>query len=220
MLALVAFLAQVAAPPTNPRYKPVEFVIIDNRIPKEKKTHLIGKMIFSCNYGIYNIGESGISGGSYATGDRYLKLKAALAQKFGDILAGHSLTVIHYSSVINGASEAISNPIEAALSGGASAPMIASRETKRAKCAREKMPIGWFDGSELSNFYSPIIFEFEGVLDGKTVSARTVRSPRRELMRGGIMFERPKPADLEDFNNAYKDNTGKILDAVASLLSK
>jgi len=174
LLLPVANLASAAEP---------AFTLVDARPDVEKTTHTLSDSIWSCDFGVYALGDDLARQQPAAPRlDRIVGLKADLARGLGDRLGARTITVDHYNLYLN---------LTASQSGvapngplGALAPQIQTRE---AKCARDKMTAGWFDGSELSTPFPPFIVEMEVELDGQHHRIRTVISSQKDVAQLDII---------------------------------
>jgi hypothetical protein len=196
------------------------FTLVDQRPPNEKKNRLWSVWIWNCNFGVYNIGDGGI-GDERLAKDRIGDLRRHLETRFGDRLAGRTLSLTAYRIIVNGNARAKAFSVGGSLGGGAVAGAVegavASGKTKKAKCSREDMAAGWFDMTEISNSNSPMIVEIAGSLDGKPVSGRSVRSPARELFKE-VTLKRMHPADLEEFRQAIDTASEALAASIAATL--
>lgn len=215
MLSLLLALAYLTNQTAVYHYSESHLAIQDLRPTKEtKKNGPISSFIFDCEFGVYNISDSGV-GDDRVARDRVNGLQSLLELKFGDRLTGHMLQVEHYRLLLNGAAVAKADSVEVAV--GKIAPSLASGQTAHAKCTRDKMTAGWFDTSEIKNANSPIIVEFDGKFDGQSFAIRLVRSPNREFS-SGVAIVRLHRADTDEFAAAYNETNEKIAEAIALML--
>ena len=115
--------------------------------------------IFSCNYGVWALGDEAVSG-------RMDRLAAALTAGAARALAHRPVVVEHYGLYLNMMTQ---------IRGGAYA------ETYWPKCAREKMAGGWFSPGELTTHWSPLTVELTATVDGRPLAVHAVFSPPKNL---------------------------------------
>jgi hypothetical protein len=174
LLLPVANLASAAEP---------AFTLVDARPDVEKTTHTLSDSIWSCDFGVYALGDDLAREQPAAPRlDRIVGLRADLARGLGDRLGARTITVDHYNLYLNLTASQSGVAPDGPL--GALAPQTQTRE---AKCSRDKMTAGWFDGSELSTPYPPYIVEMEVELDGQHHRIRTVISSQKDVAQLDII---------------------------------
>lgn len=157
--------AAVEAPPT--------FRLSDQRPKNERKLFGSSSFIFSCDAGVFGLGDKHVSG-------RFELLQAQLQDSLGERLQGKEISVLHYSVFLNAQARLRGDAI--AVGWGTAGVSRSPDETARSSpCPRDKMKGGWFAGSEISTPFSPIVVEIEVTMDGRTYKGRSVHSPLREL---------------------------------------
>jgi hypothetical protein len=160
------------------------FTLVDARPDVEKTTHTLSDSIWSCDFGVYALGDD-LAREQRASPrlDRIVGLKADLARGLGDRLAGRTLTVDHYNLYLN----LTASQAGVAPDGPLGALMAPQAQTREAKCPRDKMTAGWFDGAELSTPYPPYIVEMEVELDGQHHKVRAVVSTQKDVAQLDII---------------------------------
>ena len=173
-MVLCLLLTTASAAPATPPAPEAAFTLVDARPDAEKTTHTLSDSIWSCDFGVYALGDD-LAREKPASPrlDRIYGLKADLARGLGARLGGRTVTVDHYNLYLN---------MAASQSGvapdGLGALMSSHRE---AKCPRDKMTAGWFDGAELTTPYPPYIVEMDVELDGQHHQIRTVISAQKDV---------------------------------------
>ncbi|HZC16130.1 MAG TPA: hypothetical protein VE309_05165 [Caulobacteraceae bacterium] len=177
--------------PTSPP-PPTAFTLVDARPARERTTYSLSESIWSCDFGVYQLGDDlAFERPASPRLDRIAGLKADLARGLGARLAGRTLTVDHYDLYLNlTASQSGVAPNEPL---GALAP---KGQTREAKCPRDKMTAGWFDGAELSTPYPPYIIEMDVELDGEHYAVRTVVSTQKDISQLDIIQAAFAQADM------------------------
>ena len=178
ILCLLLPAATLAAPAPQPA-----FTLVDARPDAEKTTHTLSDSIWSCDFGVYALGDDLAREQPAAPRlDRIFGLKADLARGLGDRLGARTVTVDHYNLYLN---------LTASQSGvapdGPLGALSPKTQTREAKCPRDKMTAGWFDGAELSTPYPPYIVEMEVELDGQRHHIRTVVSTQKDVAQLDII---------------------------------
>lgn len=178
-LLLTTAHADAAAPPAPE----AAFTLVDARPDAEKTTHTLSDSIWSCDFGVYALGDDLVRQKPEAPRlDRVAGLKDDLARGLGARLNGRTLTVDHYNLYLN---------LTASQSGvapdGPLGALSPKTQTRQAKCPRDKMTAGWFDGAELSTPYPPYIVEMEVELDGQHHHIRTVISSQKDVAQLDII---------------------------------
>lgn len=183
-------------------------VIEDRRPPEERKDRMLSVWIWSCDYGILNIGDGGIGDQRYGA-DRIKQLAVAMKNAL-KLDENHTILIKKYAIFINGKAYQKSDSLKVAMGGGALVPAIASGKAKGEKCVAEKMKGGWYKPNEITNEFSPIVVEISVELDGKLIEVRKVRSPSRQLI-SGVSLTRITDSDLNDFRSANDAAVNEIV---------
>jgi hypothetical protein len=160
------------------------FTLVDARPDAEKTTHTLSDSIWSCDFGVYALGDDLAREQPAAPRlDRIFGLKADLARGLGDRLGARTVTVDHYNLYLN----LTASQAGVAPAGPLGALMAPGAQTREAKCPRDKMTAGWIDGAELSTPYPPYIVEMEVGLDGQRHHIRTVISSQKDVAQLDII---------------------------------
>jgi hypothetical protein len=176
ILCLLLPAAAIAADPA--------FTLVDARPAAEKATRTLSDSIWSCDFGVYALGDDLTRQQPAAPRlDRIFGLKADLARGLGDRLGARTVTVDHYNLYLN----LTASQAGVAPDGPVGALMAPKAQTREAKCPRDKMTAGWFDGAELSTPYPPYIVEMEVELDGQHHHIRTVISSQKDVAQLDII---------------------------------
>jgi hypothetical protein len=150
-----------------------EFKVIDLR-PKEEKdgfglTPLTGK----CNEGVFRVAD-------VATDPMKLDvLKEDLVPLLGP--SGKTLTVLNWSIYYNKQVQTKGSIFESVGIQGYQVPGKKKERHAGSKCSKKESAGGWYQASELSSVYFPLVSEFEGTFGGKPLSVRVVYSPGVKL---------------------------------------
>lgn len=181
--AIAGLLLIVAGAAHGQMTPPAAFTLIDARPQAERATHTLSESIWSCDFGVYSLGDD-LANQQPASPrlDRIAGLKADLTRGLGARLAGRTLTVDHYNLYLNLTASQAGVPPDGPL--GALAP---KGQTREAKCPRDKMTAGWFSGAELSTPYPPYIVEIDVELDGQRHKVRTVISTHKDIAQLDII---------------------------------
>ena len=179
----VAAAGAIATPETGPT-----FTLVDARPDTEKATHTLSDSIWSCDFGVYALGDDLAREQPAAPRlDRIFGLKADLTRSLGDRLAARTVTVDHYNLYLNLAASQSGVSLGAAVGGPLGAVLGSPAQTREAKCPRDKMTAGWFDGAELTTPYPPYIVEMEVEVEGQHHRIRTVISAQKDVAQLDII---------------------------------
>ncbi len=168
-LNLSACLSQTAIMPKEEIYQSQNpWTVIDQRAEAEKEDHFLSLFAHSCDYGIKQVGDERTSP------PRIAILRADLSRELGD--AGNkTISIQHYVIYFNkGLALLKSGPFSGGLIGQGE---IAHRQA----CKKEDTTAGWFDPSEVSTPFSPIIVEISATMGDRPLVVRSVYSPNGEL---------------------------------------
>lgn len=169
-LSLIGYLAPAAA-----QEEPKPLVVIDLRPDEEKEGHGLAPLTGKCNDDVYRIAD-------VATDPLKIDvLRGDLESLMGT--EGKTLTVLNWSIYYNKQVQKGGGRLKGVGVQGYSIPTSKDDKKKRAgsKCSQKESAGGWYDASELTSVYFPIISEFTGTFAGKPVNARVVYSPRMKL---------------------------------------
>lgn len=172
-LLLLAFQQTVSAQEAAAQ----ELVVIDLR-PKEEKdglglTELSGK----CNKDVFRIADVA------SDPVKVEALRAALAQQLGLASDGKTLTVLNWSVYYNTqVPKGGKSMLENVGIQGYAIPTGKKKEAKvGSKCSKEESAGGWYQRSDVTHGWPPIVSEFSGTYGGKPYEVRVVHSIRREI---------------------------------------
>jgi hypothetical protein len=172
-LLLLAFQQTVSAQEAAAQ----ELVVIDLR-PKEEKdglglTELTGK----CNKKVFRIADVA------SDPVKVEALRAALAQQLGLASDGKTLTVLNWSVYYNTQVPKGGKPMFDGV--GIQGYEIPTGKKKEAqvgsRCSKEESAGGWYQRSDVTHGWPPIVSEFSGTYAGKPYEVRVVHSIRREI---------------------------------------
>lgn len=162
---------------------PGRLTVLDERPAEARRTHSLSIWVTDCNYAVRSLGDDRFAS------DRLARLESDLVSALGDALDGQRLVVRSYAIYLNrrGVNEA--GAVQAGFGGGIIAGAIASQISPggnapvslRPKCEEERMRGGWFQTSELTNNFSPLVTELDVSLGEEAYSVRSVLSPAVEL---------------------------------------
>lgn len=124
--------------------------------------------IFSCNYAISIMDDRG------QVEARTISLQRVLEQKLGSKLSGKKVILRQYLISWNGGSIARQETREV-FPGGVGV-LGAGMIGMGANCPKEKVPVGWYDRSEVTNSNPPFIGVISVEIDGRVFSGRYVIS--------------------------------------------
>jgi hypothetical protein len=147
-------------------------VVIDLRPDNEKEGNGLAALTGKCNDDVYRIAD-------VATDPLKVDLlKEDLAPLLGT--GGKTLTVLNWSIYYNKQVQKAGG-----LKGfgvqGYSVPTKDDKKKAGSKCSQKESAGGWYQASEITSVYFPLISEFTGTFSGKAVNVRVVYSPRTKL---------------------------------------
>lgn len=145
---------------------------IDQRPASENKKRSVPgtSLIVSCNYGI------SITDDHDQIETRTASLQRALDQKLGSKLIGKTVVLKRYLISFNGSAIGRKETFGDGTSPTDGGPVIAAMSTMGVNCPEEKVPIGWYAKSEVTNGHSPFISIISVEIDGTTFSGRYLTS--------------------------------------------
>jgi hypothetical protein len=156
---------------------PDELVAIDLRPQEEKEGTGLAVLRGKCNQDVFRIAD-------VASDPLKVEvLRADLARQLGLAGDGKTLTVLNWSVYYNKSAERGGGP---KISGigvqGYAIPSKMKEKQMGSKCSRKESAGGWYEASDATSQYSPIISEFEGTYSGKPFTVRVVHSPHRKIL--------------------------------------
>lgn len=177
LASFLAFLPASAWAQGEPAPVVENFTVVDQRVDAEKKQKILSLIITSCDYGVYRLGDKKAPG-------RFDALHDDLARLKGAALAGKSLQVSRYNIYFNNAAT-LRGMVGAQYQG----VLMDWLKEKGTHCPREKTSGGWFDASELTAPFPPLIVDLETTLDGVSRTVRVVHTPSLVTMGA---FKKPE----------------------------
>ena len=171
MFCLVACmpLAAQEAPP------PKELVVIDLRPKEEREGFGLSALDGKCNENVFRIAD-------VATDPLKVELlRENLRQMLADSGDDKTLTVLNWSIYYNKQVQKSGGMFDSVGIQGYSIPGKKKEKHAGSKCSKKESAGGWYQGSEATTVYFPLISEFEGTYGGKPVNARVVYSPGVKL---------------------------------------
>jgi hypothetical protein len=152
-----------------------ELVVIDLR-PKEEKdglglTELSGK----CNKDVFRIADVA------SDPVKVEALRAGLAQQLGLASDGKTLTVLNWSVYYNQQAPSGGSKLKSVGIQGFTLPTKTKEAKVGSKCSQQESAGGWFQRSDVTTGWPPLVSEFAGTYGGKPFNVRVVHSVRREI---------------------------------------
>ncbi|KJV35782.1 hypothetical protein [Luteibacter yeojuensis] len=145
----------------------------DLRPPADKKRDMHSLLIFSCDYGISTLPE--LPGNP--TGPSTLANEMAAMP--GDPWHGHVVDVLHYAAYLN--QKRMLKGQVASMEGGLLPALLLKAGDD---CKEAKVHGGYYAGSEIVNYFPPIVVEMTVKIDGVVHHQRTVYSPKPPIDPG------------------------------------
>jgi hypothetical protein len=154
---------------------PKELVVIDLRPKEEKEGFGLAELTGKCNENVFRIPD-------VATDPLKVdQLKENLRQMLIDSGDGKTLTVLNWSIYYNKQVQKSGSMFDSVGIQGYSIPGGKKEKHPGSKCSKKESAGGWYQGSEATTVYFPLVSEFEGTYGGKPVNARVVYSPQVKL---------------------------------------
>jgi hypothetical protein len=152
-----------------------ELVVIDLR-PKEEKdglglTELSGK----CNKDVFRIADVA------SDPIKVEALRAALAQQLGLASDGKTLTVLNWQVYYNKQQPHGGSLLKGVGIQGYTLPAKTKEAKVGSKCSQKESAGGWFQRSDVTTGWPPLVSEFAGTYGGKPFNIRVVHSVHREI---------------------------------------
>jgi len=150
-------------------------VVIDLRPKAEREGFGLAPLEGKCNNDVFRIPD-------VASDPLKVEvLKTDLAEQLGLAGDGKTLTVLNWSIYYNKQVQQSGSMLDSVGIQGYSVPGKKKEKHPGSKCSRKESAGGWYQGSEATSVYFPLISEFEGTFGGKPFSVRVVYSPQRKL---------------------------------------
>jgi hypothetical protein len=178
-----------------------EFKVIDLRPREEKDGFGLTPLSGKCNEDVFRVAD---------VASDPMKIDV-LREDLSPLLgaSGKTLTVLNWSIYYNKQVQKKGSMLENVGIQGYSIPGKKKERQAGSKCPQNESAGGWYQASELSSVYFPLVSEFEGTFGGKPLSVRVVHSPTMKLP-GEFTGE---PADTEALLEAVH-KTAEALTAV------
>jgi hypothetical protein len=152
-----------------------ELVVIDLR-PKEEKDGLgLSELSGKCNKHVYRIADVA------SDPVKVEALRAALAQQLGLASDGKTLTVLNWSVYYNKQEPGGGPKLKGVGIQGYTLPTKSKEAKVGSKCSQKESAGGWFQRSDVTTGWPPLVSEFTGTYGGKPFTIRVVHSVRREI---------------------------------------
>ena len=150
-------------------------VVIDLRPREEREGTGLAPLTGKCNEDVYRIADVA------SIPLKVAALKSALSGQLGSAGEGKTLTVLNWTVYYNKQLEGGEPWAKIVGVGGFPIPGKDQGKLPGSKCSRQQSAGGWFERSEVTGKYSPLVSVFEGTFAGTPVAVRIVHSPRRKL---------------------------------------
>ncbi len=169
-LALIACLQPALA---QEEIKPL--VVIDLRPSEEKDGNGLLPLEGKCNKDVFRIAD-------VATDPLKVDLlKKDLTMAFADAGGGKTLTVLNWSIYYNKQVQKAHGFLDNVGIQGYDVPAKENSRKAGSTCSKKESAGGWYQASELTSVYFPLISEFTGTYAGKPITVRLVYSPPSKL---------------------------------------
>jgi hypothetical protein len=151
---------------------PAQLAVIDLRPEEEKEGSALSPLRGKCNQDVFRVADVASD-----------PLKVDVLEEDLARLEGMNgtLTVLNWSIYYNKQVQKSGSLFESVGIQGYAIPGKKKERHAGSKCSRQESAGGWYQGSELTSVYFPLISEFEGTFRGKPISVRVVYSPRTKL---------------------------------------
>jgi hypothetical protein len=173
--AALALLACCSPTLTQERARNHTLVVIDLRPQAERKGSGLTPLTGSCNEDVYLVADSASSPAKVAA------LQSELSKQLGSAGGGKTLTVMNWTIYYNKQLYGGQPGVKIVPGGGIPLPGNHQVSYPGSKCSRQESTGGWFERSEVTGKYSPLISVLEGTFAGHSVGVRIVYSPQRKL---------------------------------------
>jgi len=155
-------------------------VIIDLRPREEREGAGLSPLPGACNEDVYLVADSASKPLKVAA------LQSEVARALGAAGEAKTLTVLNWTIYYNkqlygGQPWGKIVPVGGIALPGIPLPGKNQGNFPGSKCSRQETSGGWFERSEVTGKYSPLVSVFEGTFAGSSVGVRIVYSPQRKL---------------------------------------
>jgi hypothetical protein len=173
---LICIVLSVLAPGLVPAQDPSRMTVIDLRPKEEREGNQLAPLTGECNEKIFRIPDAA------SAPNKVVLLEADLLKHIAVLVEGKTLTVLNWSIYYNKFTRSSGPRLTGIGVQGYSLPGQKKKDPERGShCAKEKTAGGWFDGSEVTGPYPPLVSEFQGTFNGKLFTARAVVSPQEKI---------------------------------------
>jgi len=179
------------------RASDASFTIADARPDKDKTSEILSLWVTACDYGIYRLGDERTQPPKLAF------LRHNLEDALGARLKNATLTVTRYRMYINSRAQ-LRAQVNGMYTGVVPGMLAAAGEG----CTKEETSGGWFEASEVTTTFPPVIVEIEATLNAKTYSVRSVYSTQgKNVDDAGTpeLFNAMRKADVRLADQLAKD---------------
>jgi len=173
--AALALLACGSPALAQERAKQHALVVIDLRPTEERKGSGLAPLGGPCNEDVYLVADSASKPVKMAA------LQSELTKKLGSAGDGKTLTVLNWTIYYNKQLHGGPSGLMMVPGPGISLPGREVLGDPGSKCSQQESSRGWFEASEVTGKYSPLVSVLEGTFAGRPVSVRIVYSPQRQL---------------------------------------
>lgn len=201
-IRILAILSLVSVTPVLAQDAASSLVVIDLRPKEEKDGFGLAPLDGKCNENVFRVADVASDPMKVAV------LKEDLAPLVGS--SGKTLTVLNWSIYYNKQVQSKGSMFESVGVQGYAIPGKKKERHAGSKCPKKESAGGWYQASELSSVYFPLISEFEGTVGGKPVSVRVVYSPEMKLAG---KFE-GDPADTEALLGAVHKTSEAVAQSI------
>lgn len=144
--------------------------VVDARADKPVETKMLSSFVTSCGFSVFKIADLD------RPVDRMTRLRADLERELGSEFAGKTVQVTDYQIYLNSSRRA------KRLNGQANGAIgVAVYEGSTRECDKLPDRQGWYAADEVSNSFSPLVVQIAVTIDGRSLSVRSVVSPKAEL---------------------------------------
>ena len=179
----------------------VGFSIVDKREKKDSKTETISYLVTSCDYAIDRIGDE------VTSPNRLNLLRSDLEQEISNLLKDSKLIVNKYTIHIN--TGAYYRGVTFSGTGGLIPSLM---EKMGSSCKESETSEGWYDKTEITTPYSPVIVQLNVSFNGREIKLRNVYSPTKEFMN-----KYDDPVSSTEIFNAIRKAHFELIKELASI---
>jgi hypothetical protein len=176
MIRMFALLGVLAFQQPHAQEAPSqELVVIDLR-PKEETDGLgLSELSGKCNKDVYRIADVA------SDPVKVEALRAALSRQLGLASDGKTLTVLNWSVYYNEQTPSNGPKLKGVGIQGYTLPSKTKEAKVGSKCSQKESAGGWFQRSDVTTGWPPLVSEFTGTYGGTPFNIRVVHSVHREI---------------------------------------